>query len=120
MLSAFYFRLVLEAFNCEPVHRKGKPYHLFSDIFLPSFAHIISITHAGFVDHILMLLEFTLRRTLICVKRADLEEITSKHHFRRSLASLLDPTSRARGVYSYCVIINMVFIKDVHVLLSRA
>ena len=46
----FYFRLVPEAFNCEPVHRKGKPYHLFSHMFLPPFAHIISITHAGLAD----------------------------------------------------------------------
>ena len=33
----FYFRLVPEEFNCEPVHRKGKPYHLFSHIFRPEF-----------------------------------------------------------------------------------
>ena len=46
----FHFRLVPEAFNREPMHRKGKPYHLFSHIFLPSFAHIISITHAGLID----------------------------------------------------------------------
>ena len=33
----FYFRLVPEAFKCEPMHRKGKPYHLFSHIFRPEF-----------------------------------------------------------------------------------
>jgi hypothetical protein len=31
------------------MHRKGKPYHLFSQIFLPSFAHITLITHAGLI-----------------------------------------------------------------------
>ena len=46
----FYFRLVPEAFKCEPMHRKGKPYHLFSHIFLPPFVYIISITHAGLAD----------------------------------------------------------------------
>ena len=38
---------VPEALKCELMHRKGKPYYLFSYIILPSFAHIISITHAG-------------------------------------------------------------------------
>ena len=46
----FYFRLVPEAFKCEPMHRNGKPYHLFSHIFLPPFVYIISITHAGLAD----------------------------------------------------------------------
>ena len=42
---------VPEALNCELMHRKGKPYHLFSHIFLPSFAHtcIISNTHVGII-----------------------------------------------------------------------
>ena len=46
----FHFRLVPEAFNREPMHRKGKPYHLFSHIFRLEFAHIISITYAGLID----------------------------------------------------------------------
>ena len=37
VFSAFLFRLVPEAFKCEPMHRKGKPYHLFSHIFRPEF-----------------------------------------------------------------------------------
>ena len=42
----FYFRLVPEAFKFEPMHRKGKPYHLFSHIFRPEFVKYNQITYA--------------------------------------------------------------------------
>jgi len=81
----FHFRLVPEAFNREPMHRKGKPYHLFSHIFLPPFAHIISITHAGLVDPCVIGIIFhKLRSKYMRKQMVDFNAIISNIYFDRA------------------------------------